>query len=91
MIAKTFGIAKTFRAYSANFLPHAKRLRDHGQIMAVHRVAGLIPTSRERADEARVPSAAGPGWKVTQPRPGWHQWDTRASGTPHTGPKRKPV
>jgi hypothetical protein len=30
MIAKTFVIAKTFRSYRANFLRHAKSLRDHG-------------------------------------------------------------
>jgi hypothetical protein len=30
MIAKTFFIAKTFRAYGTNFLRQEKSLRDHG-------------------------------------------------------------
>jgi hypothetical protein len=30
MIAKTFLLAKLFRAYGTNFLPQEKSLRDHG-------------------------------------------------------------
>jgi hypothetical protein len=40
VIAKTFGIAKTFRSQRANFLHHAKRLRDHGD----------APSRRMRSD-----------------------------------------
>ena len=32
-----------------------------------------------------------PGWKVTQPRPGWHQWTTPRGRTYAQGPKRYPV
>ena len=32
-----------------------------------------------------------PGWKVTQPRPGWHQWETPRGRTYTQGPKRYPV
>jgi Domain of unknown function (DUF222) len=32
-----------------------------------------------------------PGWKVTQPRPGWHQWQTPRGRTYTQGPKRYPV
>ena len=32
-----------------------------------------------------------PGWTVTQPRPGWHQWSTPRGRTYTPGPKRYPV
>jgi hypothetical protein len=32
-----------------------------------------------------------PGWTVTQPRPGWHQWQTPAGRIYTQGPKRYPV
>jgi hypothetical protein len=32
-----------------------------------------------------------PGWNVTQPRPGWHQWTTPRGRTYTQGPKRYPV
>ena len=32
-----------------------------------------------------------PGWKVTQPKPGWHQWTTPRGRTYTQGPKRYPV
>ena len=32
-----------------------------------------------------------PGWTVTQPRPGWHQWTTPRGRTYTQGPKRYPV
>ena len=32
-----------------------------------------------------------PGWKVTQPKPGWHQWSTPRGRTYTQGPKRYPV
>jgi hypothetical protein len=32
-----------------------------------------------------------PGWTVTQPRPGWHQWDTPRGRTYTQGPNRYPV
>jgi len=32
-----------------------------------------------------------PGWDVTQPRPGWHQWTTPHGWTYTQGPKRYPV
>jgi hypothetical protein len=32
-----------------------------------------------------------PGWNVTQPRPGWHQWTTPTGRTYTQGPKRYPV
>jgi hypothetical protein len=31
-----------------------------------------------------------PGWKVTQPRPGWHHWQTPAGRTYTQGPKHYP-
>ncbi len=31
-----------------------------------------------------------PGWKVTQPRPGWHQWTTPSGRTYMQGPKQYP-
>jgi ribosomal protein L12E/L44/L45/RPP1/RPP2 len=32
-----------------------------------------------------------PGWKVTQPRPGWHRWTTPAGRTYIQGPKEYPA
>ena len=32
-----------------------------------------------------------PGWSVTQPRPGWHEWKTPRGRTYTQGPKRYPV
>jgi Domain of unknown function (DUF222) len=32
-----------------------------------------------------------PGWTLTQPRPGWHQWQTPRGRTYTQGPKRYPV
>jgi Domain of unknown function (DUF222) len=32
-----------------------------------------------------------PGWKVTQPKPGWHQWETPSGRTYTQEPKRYPV
>jgi hypothetical protein len=32
-----------------------------------------------------------PGWNVTQPRPGWHQWTTPRGRTYTQGPKRYPI
>jgi hypothetical protein len=32
-----------------------------------------------------------PGWTVTQPRPGWHQWQTPAGRVYTQGPKRYPA
>jgi hypothetical protein len=32
-----------------------------------------------------------PGWSVTQPKPGWHQWTTPRGRTYTQGPKRYPV
>jgi hypothetical protein len=37
VIAKTFGIAKPFRSYRANFLHRAKSLRDHGDAPSCQR------------------------------------------------------
>jgi hypothetical protein len=31
------------------------------------------------------------GWTVTQPQPGWHQWQTPAGRTYTQGPKRYPA
>jgi hypothetical protein len=31
------------------------------------------------------------GWNVTQPRPGWHQWETPAGRVYTQGPKRYPA
>jgi hypothetical protein len=32
-----------------------------------------------------------PGWEVTQPKPGWHQWQTPSGRIYVQGPKRYPV
>ena len=32
-----------------------------------------------------------PGWKVTQPRPGYHQWTTPSGRTYTAGPMRYPI
>jgi hypothetical protein len=32
-----------------------------------------------------------PGWNVTQPKPGWHQWETPAGRVYTQGPKRYPA
>ena len=32
-----------------------------------------------------------PGWNVTQPQPGWHQWTTPRGRTYTQGPKHYPV
>jgi hypothetical protein len=50
-------------------------------------LAGLLRgwTARSRACH-RVKQSAG--WKVTQPRPGWHQWQTPAGRVYVQEPKR---
>ena len=32
-----------------------------------------------------------PGWTLTQPKPGWHEWTTPAGRSYTQGPKRYPV
>ena len=59
------------------------------------------PSPTTRADErARCNAGArsrachqvkqSPGWKVTQPKPGWHQWETPCGRTYTQEPKRYP-
>jgi hypothetical protein len=55
MIAKIFGIAKTFSSYSANFFRHDKSLRADGDAPGARR----DPTSSKRADAPQVPQPSG--------------------------------
>jgi hypothetical protein len=52
------------------------------------RTCGCNAGARSRACH-RVKQS--PGWNVTQPRPGWHQWITPSGRTYIQGPKRYPV
>ena len=52
------------------------------------RTCGCNAGSRSRQCH-RVKQA--PGWNVTQPRPGWHEWITPTGRTYTQGPKRYPV
>jgi len=38
----------------------------------------------------QAPNWAPGGWQVTQPEPGWHQWETPAGRVYTQGPKRYP-
>jgi len=74
MIAKTFIIAKTFRAHGTNSLPQEKSLRDHGDALGrpalfdVTRV-GQCTTSPDLGDPGALDDlAAVPDHRVGQPR-----------------------
>ena len=43
----------------------------------------------EAANAAGVKQS--PGWNLTQPQPGWHQWTTPRGRTYTQGPKHYPV
>jgi hypothetical protein len=60
MIAKAFGIAKTFRSHSANFLRHAKSLRDHAP--ADETECAQLGRERRKVDVGVPVEAAG--WRA---------------------------
>jgi hypothetical protein len=81
------------RDYTCTFPPCSRHARDSDFEHAVPydqggRTCACNAGARSRKCH-RVKQA--PGWKVTQPRPGWHQWDTPRGRTYTQGPKRYPV
>jgi hypothetical protein len=81
------------RDYTCTFPPCNRHARDSDFEHAVPydkggRTCACNAGARSRKCH-RVKQA--PGWKVTQPRPGWHQWTTPRGRTYTQGPKRYPV
>jgi hypothetical protein len=81
------------RDYTCTFPPCSRHARDSDFEHAVPydkggRTCACNAGARSRKCH-RVKQS--PGWKVTQPRPGWHQWDTPRGRTYTQGPKRYPV
>jgi hypothetical protein len=81
------------RDYLCTFPPCSRHARDSDFEHAVPydhggRTCACNAGARSRKCH-RVKQA--PGWKVTQPRPGWHQWQTPRGRTYVQGPNRYPV
>jgi hypothetical protein len=81
------------RDYTCTFPPCSRHARDSDFEHAVPydqggRTCACNAGARSRKCH-RVKQA--PGWKVAQPRPGWHQWTTPRGRTYTQGPKRYPV
>ena len=81
------------RDYTCTFPPCSRHARDSDFEHAVPydkggRTCACNAGARSRKCH-RVKQS--PGWTVTQPRPGWHQWTTPRGRTYTQGPKRYPV
>jgi hypothetical protein len=81
------------RDYACTFPPCSRHARDSDFEHAVPydkggRTCACNAGARSRQCH-RVKQS--PGWKVTQPRPGWHQWQTPRGRTYTQGPNRYPV
>jgi hypothetical protein len=81
------------RDYSCTFPPCSRHARESDFEHAVPydqggRTCGCNAGARSRKCH-RVKQA--PGWDVTQPKPGWHQWSTPRGRMYTQGPKRYPV
>ena len=81
------------RDYTCTFPPCSRHARESDFEHAVPydqggRTCGCNAGARSRKCH-RVKQS--PGWKVTQPQPGWHRWTTPRGRTYTQGPKRYPV
>jgi hypothetical protein len=81
------------RDYECTFPPCSRHAResDFEHAIPYHkggRTCGCNAGARSRQCH-RVKQS--PGWKVTQPRPGWHQWETPSGRVYLQEPKRYPV
>jgi hypothetical protein len=81
------------RDYTCTFPPCSRHARDSDFEHAVPydqggRTCACNAGARSRKCH-RVKQS--PGWNVTQPQPGWHQWTTPRGRTYTQGPKRYPV
>jgi hypothetical protein len=81
------------RDYNCTFPPCSSHARDsdfeHAQPYDKGgRTCGCNAGARSRACHQVKQS---PGWKVTQPRPGWHQWETPSGRVYVQGPKHYPA
>ena len=81
------------RDYTCTFPPCSRHARDSDFEHAVPydqggRTCGCNAGARSRKCH-RVKQS--PGWNVTQPQPGWHQWTTPHGRTYTQGPKHYPV
>jgi hypothetical protein len=81
------------RDYTCTFPPCSRHARDSDFEHAVPydqggRTCGCNSGARSRKCH-RVKQS--PGWSVTQPQPGWHQWTTPRGRTYTQGPKHYPV
>ena len=81
------------RDYECTFPPCSRHARESDFEHAVPydkggRTCGCNAGARSRACHQVKQS---PGWKVTQPRPGWHQWTTPSGRTYTQAPKRYPA
>jgi hypothetical protein len=81
------------RDHTCTFPPCSRHARESDFEHAVPydqggRTCGCNAGARSRKCH-RVKQA--PGWNVTQPKPGWHQWSTPRGRTYTQGPKHYPV
>ena len=81
------------RDYTCTFPPCSRHARESDFEHAVPydqggRTCGCNAGARSRKCH-RVKQS--PGWNVTQPKPGWHQWTTPRGRTYTQGPNRYPV
>jgi hypothetical protein len=81
------------RDYTCTFPPCNRHARESDFEHAVPydqggRTCGCNAGARSRKCHRTKQS---PGWSVTQPRPGWHQWTTPRGRTYTQGPKQYPV
>ena len=81
------------RDYTCTFPPCNRHAKDSDFEHAIPydqggRTCGCNAGSRSRACH-RVKQSKG--WKVTQPRPGWHRWETPSGRTYTRAPKRYPT
>jgi len=64
--------------------------RSAGQSRTKHRNRDGAAGPLTRMAHDQTPNWAPGGWQVTQPEPGWHQWETPAGRVYTQGPKRYP-
>ncbi len=81
------------RDYECTFPPCSRHARDSDFEHATPydrggRTCGCNAGARSRRCHQVKQS---PGWRVTQPRPGWHQWETPAGRIYIQRPKRYPA
>ena len=79
------------RVHAADLLPPRQRVRLRARRPLRPRRTDAARATPEQAPAPATRSSKSPGWKVTQPKPGWHQWQTPSGRTYTQEPKRYPT